>query len=145
MRGRCFCETVEFEIEGYHFKLYQCHCSQCRQQSGAAANAATIVSNSRFRWIRGTESISSWAHKSGFRSDFCSTCGSPVPNPLKVFPYVWVPAGLLEDNGNLEIVAHVCVASKASWDVVDLHGVCHEDLPDLEEFFTLSHVHEQTS
>jgi len=76
-------------------------------------------------------------HHSGFRSDFCSVCGSPVPNPLKSFPYVWIPAGLLEDEGKLEIVAHLCVASKASWDATDFEGNCYEQLPDLQEFIAM--------
>lgn len=135
MRGHCFCEQVEFEIKGDNFKLYQCHCSQCRRLNGTSSNSATIVANENFRWLKGKELVSSWTHESGFRSDFCSVCGSPVPNPLKSFPYFWVPAGLLEDNGKLEIVAHVCVASKASWDTVPLQGTCYEHLPVLQEFF----------
>ena len=142
MRGQCFCEAVEFEIEGDHFELYQCHCSQCRKQSGSSANAATIVPSSRFRLLRGKQFITSWTHELGFRSDFCSTCGSPVPNPLQSLPYVWVPAGLLEDNGNLAIVAHVCMASKASWDIETLCGVKHEHLLDLHELIALLNSHD---
>jgi hypothetical protein len=142
MRGQCFCTAVEFEIQGDHFKLYQCHCSQCRKQSGSSANAATIVPSSRFTWIRGKQSISSWTHESGFRSDFCSTCGSPVPNPLKSLPFVWVPAGLLENVENLAIIAHLCMASKASWDSDTLRGISHDQLPDLNEFITLLNSHD---
>ena len=141
MHGRCFCGAVEFEIDGDHFKLYQCHCSQCRRQSGSSANAATIVPSSLFHWVHGIESVSSWTHESGFRSDFCSICGSPVPNPLKNHPYFWVPAGLLDGKGELEVVAHICVDSKASWDIATLQGICHNDLPDFQSFFALLTVH----
>ena len=136
MRGHCLCGQVEFEMDGEHFKLYQCHCSLCRRQGGALSNAATIVSNEKFRWLRGAELISSWKKKTGFRSDFCSCCGSPVPNPLRNMPYFWIPAGLLEENDGLEIVAHLCTASKASWDVVPLQGECHDELPDISEFIS---------
>ena len=114
MRGHCLCGKVEFEIDGSRFKLYQCHCSLCRRQSGSSSNAAAIISAEKFRWLRGAEFISSWVKDTGFRSDFCSRCGSPVPNPLRNMPYVWVPAGLLEDGGELEIAAHLCVASKTT-------------------------------
>lgn len=138
MRGHCFCEQVEFEVEGDSLKLYQCHCSQCRRQSGSSSNTATLIQNSNFRWIQGEGYISSWTHLTGFRSDFCSICGSPVPNPINNFPYIWIPAGLLEDNGKLEIVAHLCVASKATWDTASLHGLTYEHLPNnLHDFVAL--------
>jgi hypothetical protein len=139
MRGHCLCGEVEFEIDGNRFKLYQCHCSLCRRQSGSSSNAAAIIPTGKFRWLSGAEFISSWTKDTGFRSDFCSRCGSPAPNPLRNMPYVWVPAGLLENSGELKIVAHVCVASKAPWDSVSVHGPHYDAAPDLAEFIaTLS-------
>lgn len=137
MHGHCLCGHVEFEIVGERFKLYQCHCSLCRRQGGSLSNAATIVPNEKFRWLSGAELISSWKKDSGFRSDFCSTCSSPVPNPLRNLPYFWVPAGLLEGNGSIEVVAHLCVASKAAWDSTLLQGACFDELPpNLSEFIS---------
>ena len=75
------------------------------------SNAASIVANDQFCWLRGTELISSWKSETGFRSDFCSSCGAPVPNPLRDMPYFWIPAGLLETGGKMEIVAHLCLAA----------------------------------
>lgn len=137
MRGHCLCGHVGFEIDGGRFSLYQCHCSLCRRQGGSLANAATIVPNDDFRWLRGAECITSWKKETGFRSDFCRTCGSPVPNPLRKLPYIWIPAGLLEDSGQLEIVAHLCVASRARWDATPLHGACFDSLPRFAELMAL--------
>lgn len=137
LNGHCLCGTVEFEIAGDRFNLYQCHCSLCRRQGGSLSNAATIVPNNRFRWLRGEECISSWKNERGFRSDFCATCGSPVPNPLRKQPYVWVPAGLLENSDKLQIVAHLCTASRAAWDSSLLEGACYDELPDLSAFIAL--------
>lgn len=139
MRGCCLCGKVEFEIEGDRFKLYQCHCSLCRRQSGTLSNAATIVPEEKFRWLGGRELISSWKKESGFRSDFCSVCGSPVPNPLRNYPYFWVPAGLLEGDG-LEIVAHLCVDSKAPWDSSAFGVKCYDNLPAFSELIDLLRV-----
>ncbi len=138
MRGHCLCGQVEFEIDGSAFKLYQCHCSLCRRQGGSSSNTATIVAIDKFHWRRGAEHISTWATQSGFRSHFCSSCGSPVPNPLRNTPYFWVPAGLLEDSQHLEIVAHLCVSSKASWDATLSPGTCYDELPpNLREFIAM--------
>jgi hypothetical protein len=133
------CCKVEFKIDGSRFKLYQCHCSLCRRQSGSSSNAAAIIPTKKFRWLSGVEFISSWVKDTGFRSDFCSRCGSPVPNPLRNMPYVWVPAGLLENRGELEIVAHLCVTSRAHWDSISLQGLHYDSTPDLKTFIaTLS-------
>ncbi|HET9953783.1 MAG TPA: GFA family protein [Polyangiaceae bacterium] len=137
MLGHCLCGKVEFEVAADHLKLYQCHCSLCRRQGGSSSNTAGIVPNARFRWLRGSAGIATWQKESGFRSDFCSRCGSPVPNPLRGLPYFWVPAGLLENDAQLEIVAHLCVGSKPVWDSTSLRGPCFEHLPNLPEFIAL--------
>lgn len=139
MRGHCLCGQIGFEIDGSRIKLYQCHCSLCRRQGGSLSNTATIVSNERFRWLQGADRVSSWIKDSGFRSDFCATCGSPVPNPLRKLPYYWIPAGLLEDTDCLEIVAHLHLSSRAPWDSIPTEGACFENLPKLRELLELLH------
>lgn len=131
MRGKCLCGQIEFEIVGTALRLYQCHCSLCRKQGGASSNTATIVAKERFRWIAGQDRISSWVKDTGFRSDFCSNCGSPVPNPLRNTPYYWVPAGLFEGDVQLQVSAHFFVGSKASWDIIASPGTQYETMPEL--------------
>lgn len=137
MQGKCLCGDVAFELENCVPKLYQCHCSLCRKQGGSASNTATIINAENFRWTSGSDKISSFVTSTGFRSDFCVKCGSPVPNPLRNTSYFWVPAGLLENDGKLEIVAHLHVGSKASWDIIGSTGTQFDTMP---EFAALLHV-----
>jgi len=131
MQGACLCGAVRFEIDGSHYKIYQCHCSLCRRQSGSSSNTATVVPNQSFRWLQGKVKISSWAKQTGFRSDFCQVCGSPVPNPLRKLPYYWIPLGLIEDDVKMEMAAHLCSSSKARWDAYDPHdATVYQQLPD---------------
>ena len=116
MKGECLCGGVKFEIEGEIRNLYQCHCSLCRRATGAAANTATFVSGHSFRWVSGESEIRSFQKPTGFRSDFCSNCGSPVPNKLRGTDMVWVPAGLLDELTESRISAHLHVKSAASWE-----------------------------
>lgn len=139
MHGNCLCGLVNFEIVGTIPRLYQCHCSLCRKQGGSASNTATIVNAENFRWLSGQEYISSWVKDTGFRSDFCSVCGSPVPNPVKSAAYYWVPVGLLDDEQKLEISTHLFVGSKASWDVMPSQGTKFETLPEFSELISLLH------
>ncbi len=135
MRGTCLCGKVEFEVEGTGYKLYQCHCSLCRKQGGSVSNTATIVPNGKFRWTKGADNISSWVKDTGFRSDFCKTCGATVPNPLRTLPLYWIPAGALDDADGLEIVAQVYLSSKAPWDTfIPNTKIQDEHVPDLSVF-----------
>jgi hypothetical protein len=140
MRGSCLCGTVEFQIGGDLPKIYQCHCSLCRKQGGSASNSAIIVEARNFSWIAGQGHVSSYVKPTGFRSDFCSRCGSPVPNPLRTTAYYWVPAGLLDDDVNLEVGAHLFVGSKAAWDMIPASGPQYETMPELSEFIELMHA-----
>lgn len=131
MKGSCFCGSIAFEISGEIPDLYQCHCSECRKTTGAAANAALILAKENFRWLQGEELIRTFLKDSGFRVNFCGNCGSPVPNPINRFPrFVWVPAGLMDDELPVKVANHVFVASKAAWDEIGGTATQHQDIPD---------------
>lgn len=135
MIGKCLCGDVQFEIEGETPNLLQCHCSLCRKQSGSSANAATFVDESNFAWKSGKDKIAYFKKDTGFSSNFCSICGSPVPNQLKDTDKYWIPAGLLEDEDGLEIVAHIYTQSKASWEDINASGKHFDEMPDIESLY----------
>lgn len=143
LRGKCLCEQVQFEIPGSLPGLYQCHCSQCRRQSGASSNTATIVSADNFRWISGQTCISEWRHDAGFHSHFCSTCGCPVPNPLGDLSHYWIPVGLLDTPGHTEVHAHLFVGSKGAWDKIPDGGTCYDTMPEISEFIAFLNRHKK--
>lgn len=133
MKGECLCGIVKFEIEEEIRNLYQCHCSLCRKATGAAANAATFVQDSAFRWVSGESDIRSYKKPSGFRSDFCSVCGSPVPNILRGSGMVWIPAGLLDELDTSRISAHLHTKSAAPWEQESAECVRLDGGPDTLE------------
>lgn len=137
MRGKCLCGEVEFVVSGTLPNIYQCHCSSCRKATGSVANAAPIVPSENFQWVCGEKRITSYVKDTDYRSDFCSKCGSPLPNPLNGRPEYWIPVGLLEDNASLKIAAHLHVGSKASWDAVGSSGVQYQEAPDLESLLAV--------
>ncbi len=145
MRGRCLCGDVEFEVQAPPQRLYQCHCSLCRKQSGAAANAAFVVQGEQLRWLSGEGLIRSYVKPTGFRSDFCGHCGSPVPNRIRNTSCFWVPAGLLEDTDTLEVAAHLFVGSKASWEPLPTTGVVYESMPAFAEVLACLHANAKPS
>jgi hypothetical protein len=137
--GKCLCGAVEFEIDPPYPALYQCHCSLCRKQGGSVSNTGMIVAADKFRWLTGEPLITTWARTTGFRSHFCSRCGSPVPNPLRDTGFIWVPSGLLEGDGPLEIGAQLYLGSTASWDEAPGRGRQFETAPELVELIAFLH------
>ncbi|MDX1375259.1 MAG: GFA family protein [Burkholderiales bacterium] len=124
---------MAFEVNDPPRRLYQCHCSLCRKQSGAGSNAAFIVRSEQLVWLAGQGLVASYVKPTGFRSDFCSQCGSPVPNPLRSTSYVWVPVGLFDEPTDLSIATHLFVGSKAAWEPAPLSGTLHEEMPAFAE------------
>ncbi len=140
MKGKCLCGEVEFEVIDKLPNLYQCHCSLCQKSTGSSACSSFIISIDSIKWINGKDKISSYTKENGFKSDFCSVCGSPVPNVMNIGNYMWVPAGLLEDVTNRAIAAHIHLDSKASWEK-EVENI--KKLPgspkNFEEFMILLH------
>ena len=136
MKGSCLCGSIEFSISATSNNIYQCHCSLCRKQGGSASNSGMVIPLSHLVWIKGESHIKSWVKDSGFRSDFCSNCGSPVPNQLRGLDYYWIPVGSLED-GPFNIVANLYTDSKATWGVVAPTGKRFKTMPEIEEFIDL--------
>ena len=136
IKGSCLCGHIEFAVSDISKNIYQCHCSPCRKQGGSASNTGTVVPLNQFEWIKGKEHIKSWVKESCFRSDFCATCGSPVPNPLMGLDYYWIPVGTLDD-GPFEIVANIYIDSKASWGTIAPTGERFSTRPEIDELIAL--------
>jgi hypothetical protein len=140
LRGSCLCGRVRFEVDAPFPKLYQCHCSLCRKQGGSVSNTGLIAAAERFRWLTGEDGIGKWQRSTGFRSHFCQSCGSTLPNPLRDSGYVWVPAGALDDPGTLEIAAQIFLGSKVEWDQPRSDGLQHPTAPALAELIAILHA-----
>ena len=132
MQGKCLCGGVSFSLSGELPNLYQCHCSLCRKVTGSSANAAFRVERVQLSWNSGEELIQEYQSASGFKSHFCSRCGSPLPNLTDEDSAWWIPVGLLEGDEELQVAAHVFVGSRACWDVIATSAEHFDEMPDAE-------------
>ncbi len=128
LSGSCLCGGITFSVSGLLPRLYQCHCSLCRKVSGSASNSAMLVQSDQFEWRSGETLISRFKRDSGFKSHFCKRCGSPMPNAFD--GGMWVPAGLLEQNDQLKVAAHLYVQSKATWHEIKSSAKQYTYMPD---------------
>lgn len=134
VQGKCLCGATRYKLHVPAIKAYQCHCALCRMQGGTASNLGTIIPVEDVEWVSDREHIKRWTKDTGFTADFCTHCGSPVPNELRGMPYYWVPVGTLDANASVEIIAHLCTASKADWDTIPSESVQYDALPDIPAF-----------
>jgi hypothetical protein len=123
--------------------MYQCHCSLCRKQTGATSNTAMAVDSNQVRWLSGQHLISTYNRASGFRSNFCARCGSPIPNQIGSSSFTWVPAGLFDTTEGLRVAAHLFVDSRAAWESLPTNGKCFNEISSLSEI--ISFLYEQAS
>jgi hypothetical protein len=68
--GSCNCGKVRYQVEGAPKRIGLCHCTDCRQESGAAFTYYAIWQTAAFKTTGET------ADHRGRR--FCPTCGSRV-------------------------------------------------------------------
>ena len=126
--GECNCGAVAFEVDTELTGLYVCHCSVCRRATGSSGIAVAVVDNEAFRWLRGEDQISTWKKPDAdWRVWFCRICGSTLPGANDA-ARMFVPAGLISEGGEaLEVIHHIWVDSKASWDEIGDAGMQHPE------------------
>ena len=122
--GSCLCGTVSWRVDGALGEMSHCHCSMCRKAH--AAPFATYVDTERdnFRWVSGEDAIAEYESSPGVIRNFCSNCGSVVPEAFSK-DRIAIPAGGLDGDPGVRPTAHIFVSSKAPW---------HEISDDLPQF-----------
>lgn len=118
LEGSCLCGAVRFEISGRVSPIGQCHCSKCRKVSGAASGAILYTAVGSLHWRAGEERIRRFLLPDGWGTDFCDTCGSPLPRLHPNGRIYFVPAGALDGDPGVKVERHIFVGSRAPWDEI---------------------------
>lgn len=118
--GSCLCGGVRIEVAQPEGPFELCHCSRCRKASGTAFAAGIWVRIEALRWRSGRDLVRSYAapvreSPPPYRTFFCGTCGSPLPDPDPGFPWVEVPAGMLDGDPGLRPDKHLVIGPPAPW------------------------------
>lgn len=116
MKGKCLCESVEYEITGSLGPIYNCHCSKCRRWHGSAFRTRASINKDSFKWVRGSKNLSSFKSSENVTKFFCKTCGSPLISTYEDKPEILgIPLGGIEGIPEVNIEANIFTASKATW------------------------------
>ena len=127
LTGECFCSEIKYEINGKLRDARSCHCSRCRKAFSSQASAYALVDPSEFRWVCGTELLTSYVNKEGFGLQFCKKCGSTLCG-IYHDEIHGVTLGCINEDPQIEIGYHMFVGSKASWEVIP------EGVPQYDEY-----------
>jgi len=103
-----------------------------------------VVNSRQFRWMTGRCLISTYKRETGYTVNFCSKCGSPVPNQIRNSEFMWVPAGLLEETVGLTVAADLYVDSIAAWESRPTGAKCFSEMPKLNEIVGYLYDHANT-
>lgn len=120
IRGSCLCGGVKFEVGRIAGSFELCHCTRCRKASGSAFVAGLEVMRSDFRIVQGLDLIRTYEAPiryapPPYRTCFCGTCGSPLPDAVSSSSWLEIPAGLLDDDPELRPDKHIFVDVKSPW------------------------------
>ncbi len=125
-QGSCLCGAVRYQAAGPLRAIRNCHCTQCRKQTGhfAAFTAVwqrdlTLSDDRGLRWYR-----SSGASRRGF----CGECGATLFFETLGSERISVAAGTLDGSTGLETIGHIFVADKG-----DYYALA-DDLPQDPQF-----------
>ena len=127
LRGKCECGAVRFEVADEFEYAGNCHCSNCRAQTGSAFKTFGGVRRSKLRLTEGGDNLLVWGEEDGNLTR-CATCGSPLYAVVRGGEWVHVGYGALVDAPTLKPQKHIFVGSKAPW-----HEIT-DDLPQSDEY-----------
>ncbi|MET2827484.1 GFA family protein [Mesorhizobium shangrilense] len=74
-KGRCFCGTVEIEVQGTAEAMGYCHCNSCRSWSASPVNAFTLWKPENVKVTKGAEFLSGFKKSEMSDRQFCRKCG----------------------------------------------------------------------
>ncbi|MCP5015864.1 MAG: GFA family protein [Ketobacter sp.] len=115
--GECFCGSIKYEISGALKDARSCHCSRCRKTFSSQASAYALVDHNEFKWLQGSDLLTSYSSQQSFGLQFCSKCGSTLCGTFNGLIH-GVTLGCVNGDPQVEIGYHIFVGSKAAWEVM---------------------------
>lgn len=118
IEGGCNCGAVRYRAEGAPIVVAQCHCTNCRRQSGSAFSVNLLFKGSA---VTHEGALSVYEDKDTFSGNsvlrkFCGRCGSPVfSEPTDGKGMLIVKAGTLDDPAPFAPTVSVWTSTALPW------------------------------
>ncbi len=111
--GGCYCGEVRYRARGVKPQVTECHCSQCRKQSGHRF-ASTGAKTSDME-IEGADKITWYRASPDAERGFCSICGSTLFWRRSDEDYSAILAASIDEPNGLELTKHIFIESKGGY------------------------------
>jgi hypothetical protein len=121
VHGGCQCGACRYRVDAKPFVAYACHCVECQRLTASAFLLCMQVAAERVTVTAGAPAQHSRVADSGntLVTWFCPDCGSTLFARNSARPRVrTVHVGSLDRPRDVEIGAHIWVASKLPWVVL---------------------------
>jgi len=114
--GSCFCNAVQFKVNGAPKGVVSCHCNFCRKHSGAAFSTYVVVPEAALKITAGQDSISAFQFKENAYKHFCKQCGSPIYNKNERYQGLrMIYLGGISGASNIVPAANIYCESQLAW------------------------------
>lgn len=115
--GGCHCGAVRYRAKGVDPRVTECHCSQCRRQSGH--RYATTGAKTSDIDIKGADKITWYRASPAAERGFCSVCGSTMFWRRDGGDHTAILAGTIDEPNGLRLTKHIFVANKGGYYEID--------------------------
>lgn len=115
MKGSCLCGAVSYEVDRLDMPIGHCHCHTCRKAHAAAYASTAGVRRENFRWLKGSERLTSYESSPGKLRHFCSVCGSHLMAERLNQPHVIVRVATLDEDPGGRPAVHIWRAHDVAW------------------------------
>jgi len=115
--GGCHCGGVRYRAKGVDPRVTECHCSQCRRQSGH--RYATTGAKTADLEIDGADKITWYRASPTAERGFCSLCGSTLFWRRNGGDRTSVLAASVDEPNQLRLAEHIFVADKGGYYEID--------------------------
>ena len=124
--GKCFCGAVRYAVADAFGYAMNCHCSRCRQTTGAAFKPFAGIERGKLALTSGADKLLIWGEDDR-NNTHCRLCGSLLYSVVRDGKFVHVALGTLVDDPTIRPAHHIFVGSKAAWFTIT------DDLPQYQE------------
>ncbi len=118
IEGGCNCGAVRYRAEGDPIVVAQCHCANCRRQSGSAFSVNLLFKAAA---VSHEGDLSIYEDRDTFSGNpvlrkFCGRCGSPIFSEMTDGKeMIVVKAGTLDDPGSFVPTVSVWTSTALPW------------------------------
>jgi len=111
--GGCYCGGVRYRADHIGTEVTECHCSQCRKQSGH--RYAVVDARTGDVDIEGADNITWFRASPAAERGFCATCGAHLFWRSLEDDEMEILAASVDEPTGLELTSHIFVEDKGDY------------------------------